>query len=94
MQVSLDETLRRHAARPDLAHVTEQMMTSWYTPLDLLGVPGEKVIEEESGVEDTVMTILHGSGLAQAAALTPCPRVCRRCAQKSAQPMPDAAGCC
>ena len=85
MRVSFDETLRRHAGRPDLAHVTEQMMDSWYTPLDLLGVPGERVIEKGSSVEDTVVTILHESGLAEAAALTPCPLVCRRCALKSDQ---------
>lgn len=82
MDVSLDETLRRHAGRPELAHISAAMMRSWYTPLDLLGVPGEQVIDEASTLEDTVAAILHDSGLAEAAALTPCPLVCPRCAQK------------
>jgi hypothetical protein len=82
MEVGFDETLRRHAGRPEMAHVTADMMRSWYSPLDLLGVPGEQVIAEESSVEDTVAAILHDSGLAEAAVLTPCPLLCRRCAQK------------
>lgn len=85
LQVSFEETLRRHAERPDLAHVTEQMMRRWYRELDLLGVPGEQVIGEASGFEQSVATVLHGSGLARAAALTPCPLRCPRCAQKSRQ---------
>ena len=82
LDVSLDETLRRHAGRPDLAHVSAETMRSWYSPLDLLGVPGELVIDEASSVERNVATILHHGRLAEAAALTPCPLVCRRCAQK------------
>lgn len=84
MQVGFDETLRRHTGRPDMAHVTADMMRSWYNPLDLLGVDGEQVIAEESSLEDTVEAIWHDSGLVEAAALTPCPLVCRRCTQKRA----------
>lgn len=86
MEVGFDETLRRHAGRPELAHVTADLMRAWYAPLDLLGVPGEQVIEQASSVEDTVAAILHGSGLAEAATLTPCPLVCPLCAQKREQP--------
>ena len=82
MQVSLDETLRRYTGRPGLAHISADTMRSWYTPYDLLGVPGEQVIDEQSSVEDTVAAVLHDSGLAGSAALTPCPLVCRRCAEK------------
>jgi hypothetical protein len=85
MQVSFDETLRRHAGRPGLAHISAETMASWYTPRDLLGVPGERIIAEESSVENSVSAILHDSGLAGAAALTPCPLVCRRCAAKRHQ---------
>ena len=85
LEVSFDETVRRHEGRPGMAHVTADMMRGWYAPMDLLGVPGEQVIAEEFGVEDTVAAILHDSGLAEAAALTPCPLVCRRCAQKREQ---------
>jgi predicted kinase len=82
LQVSFEETVRRHAGRPDMAHVTEQMMRGWYTDRDLLGVPGEQVIGEESGFEQTVTTILHASGLDEVEALTPCPVLCPRCAEK------------
>jgi predicted kinase len=82
MDVGFDETLRRHAGRPELAHVTAEMMRSWYTELDLLGVPGEQVIDEKASVDDAVSTILHDSGLAEAAALSPCPQLCRRCIEK------------
>jgi len=85
MQVSFDETLRRHAGRPDLAHLSAETMASWYAPHDLLGVPGERILAEESSVENSVSAILHDSGLAGAAALTPCPLVCRRCAEKRHQ---------
>ncbi|GAA0463947.1 hypothetical protein Ade02nite_30790 [Paractinoplanes deccanensis] len=82
MDVSFDETLRRHEQRPEPIPVTAAQMRSWYTPLDLLGVPGERVIPESSGFEDTVAEVLHGSGLAGAAPLTPCPMQCPRCAAK------------
>jgi predicted kinase len=85
MDVGFDETLRRHAGRRDMTHVTADMMHAWYSALDLLDAPGEQVIEQASSVEDTVAAILHDSGLAEAAALTPCPLVCRRCAQKREQ---------
>nr|WP_239163556.1 kinase [Actinoplanes rishiriensis] len=82
LDVSFDETVRRHRRRPEPIPVTAEDMRAWYTPLDLLGVAGEQVIDEASGFEDTVSTILHHSRLAEAAALTPCPRLCLRCAEK------------
>ena len=82
MDVSFDETVRRHAGRPGMAHISAQTMASWYVADDLLGVDGEQRIAQESTVEDSVAAILHGSGLAETAALTPCPRLCRRCAEK------------
>ena len=42
-------------------------------------IPGERVIPESSGFEETVSTILHTSGLADAAATTPCPAHCSHC---------------
>lgn len=90
MNVSFDETLRRHAGRPDLAHISAETMASWYVPDDLLGIDGEQIIREQSTVEESVAAILHDSGLAEAAALTPCPRLCRRCAEKHGQTTVDA----
>lgn len=82
LEVSLPETLRRHEPRAETMRVTPEDMTAWYTPQDLLGVPGEHIIDESSDVERTVSTILHRSGLHKADALTPCPTTCPRCAQK------------
>jgi len=57
-------------------------MRGWYVPLDLLDVPGEQIIGESSDLAGTVDTILHSSDLTQAAAQTPCPTLCARCAEK------------
>ena len=81
-QVSFDETLRRHQQRGEPVHVTAEDMRGWYTPDDVLGVPGEHVITESTTMAEAVELILHGSGLAYTAAQTPCPRLCPRCAQK------------
>ncbi|KUL23923.1 P-loop NTPase family protein [Actinoplanes awajinensis] len=58
-------------------------MREWYTELDLLGLPGEQVIAEARTYEEVVSTILHTSGLAETAALTPCPTRCPRCAARA-----------
>ncbi|MFI7307601.1 AAA family ATPase [Micromonospora chalcea] len=85
LDVSYDETVRRHHNRAEPIPVTPDEMRRWYTHRDLLDVPGETVIPEDSTFDQTVTTILHGSGLATAAPLTPCPRRCRHCARKSDQ---------
>jgi hypothetical protein len=77
IDVPFDETVRRNAARG----FTVDDVRGWWAPADLLGVPGERVLTAP-GVEDAVSTILHTSGLAAAAALTPCPTRCPRCVQK------------
>jgi hypothetical protein len=82
LEVSFDETVRRHLQRGEATRVTEEDMRGWFTPLDLLGVPGERIITEATSMADTVDTILHSSGLTHAAPLTPCPRLCPRCAEK------------
>jgi predicted kinase len=83
MRVSFDETVRRHRRRDEPIPVTAEQMAAWYRPLDLLGVPGERVIDESAGVEEVVSVILHSSGLAEAAARTPCPVLCPRCAGRN-----------
>ena len=75
MNVSFDETLRRHAGRPHLAHISRQTMVSWYVPDDLLNVPGEQILPEQSTIKQSVTAVLHNSGLAEAAALTRCPEL-------------------
>nr|WP_240670180.1 AAA family ATPase [Actinoplanes solisilvae] len=81
LDVSFDETVRRHQGRAEPIGVTAAEMREWYVPRDLLDVPGERVLGEGVGFEEAVDGILHGSGLAGSAALTPCPARCARCAR-------------
>lgn len=85
LDVSFDETVRRHLHRDEPIPVTPDEMRTWYTHRDLLDTPGEAVIGETSTLEQTVATILHASGLTGAAAQTPCPRRCPHCARKAHQ---------
>ena len=85
LDVSFDETVRRHLNRDEPIPVTPDEMRRWYTHRDLLGVPGETVIGETSTLEQTVTTILHTSGLTAVTPQTPCPRRCRHCARESDQ---------
>ncbi|MBG0563841.1 AAA family ATPase [Actinoplanes aureus] len=83
LDVSFDETLRRHLARAEPIPVTAETMRGWYAERDLLGVPGEQVFPETAAFDEVVTTILHSSGLGRAAAMTPCPATCPRCAEKA-----------
>lgn len=80
LDVPFDETVRRHQTRAEQVGFTAEHMRGWYTPHDLLGVPGERVIDQTSSFEQTVTTILHTSGLVSALSATPCPRRCPHCA--------------
>jgi predicted kinase len=94
MDISFEETVRRHLRREEPIPVDPETMRGWYAGRDLLGVPGEMVILESMGFEEVVTTILHTSGLADTSALTPCPTRCARCAEKAtdADPPPGVAG--
>jgi predicted kinase len=80
LDVSFDETVRRNRERLATERFTADDMRSWYAERDLLGLPGERVLHESLTLDDTVRTILSSSGLAEAAASTPCPNRCPRCA--------------
>lgn len=56
LDVSLPETLRRHATRPQI--ITVDKMTELHPVAVPLGVPDEVVIPESSTVEETVATVL------------------------------------
>lgn len=58
LDVSLPETLRRHAGKPIAGHVTAEEVASWYRPHDVLGVPGEQVLAEELDEDQMVERIL------------------------------------
>ncbi|WP_035866059.1 AAA family ATPase [Cryptosporangium arvum] len=63
--VSLPETLRRHATRPLAATVGPDALTSWYLESDRLGAPDEHVIAEASTLDETVAFVAERSGLPQ-----------------------------
>ncbi|CAM02665.1 hypothetical protein A8924_3783 [Saccharopolyspora erythraea NRRL 2338] len=58
LDVSFDESLRRHATRPQAAEFGADDMRGWYRPGDLLGVAGEHLIPQESALPDTCARIL------------------------------------
>ena len=63
VDVSLDESLRRHATRPQVISV--EKMTELHPVAVPLGVPGEVVIPETSTVDATVALVLVALGHAQ-----------------------------
>jgi predicted kinase len=63
LDVSLEETLRRHTTRPQAAEFTAEQMRGWYRAGDLLGFDGEQIIPDAWTFEETVTHIADASGL-------------------------------
>lgn len=63
MDISLEETLRRHASRPLSAQFGGEVMREWYCERDLLACGGEIVIGEGSSLEETVRRIVSEADL-------------------------------
>jgi predicted kinase len=57
LDVSLAETLRRHATRPQATEFTPEEMRGWYAPGDTLGVEGERVLPETTTLDEAVALI-------------------------------------
>lgn len=85
LDVSFEETVRRHRTRPEQVNFTPEQMRDWYEQRDVLGCRGEVVVDELSAFEQTVDTILRTSALLDAPPLTPCPVRCPHCADKEPQ---------
>jgi hypothetical protein len=66
LDVSLEETLRRHAARPQAAEFGADDMRDWYRPRDLLATVRERVIPETSTQAEITSLILAETQLPQA----------------------------
>ncbi len=58
LDVSLEETLRRHTTRPQAAEFGGDQMRDWYRPRDLLAGIRERIIPETSSLQQTVTQIL------------------------------------
>ncbi len=63
MDVSFEETLRRHSTKPNAHEFGETEMRRWYNPNDRTGFDGEIVISESDSIEKAVGLILKKSGL-------------------------------
>lgn len=58
LNVPFDETVRRHATRPQASEWGPEVMREWYVSHDVLGVDGETVVPASSSLEETVERIL------------------------------------
>lgn len=71
LDVSLDETLRRHATRPQAAEFSPARMRDWYRPRDLLASVTEQVIPQSSTLRQTTELILAQARLLAAPRVPP-----------------------
>jgi predicted kinase len=55
--ISLEETLRRHATKPVANEYGEEQMRKWYLPYDVLRVKNEQIIDETLTLEQIVEKI-------------------------------------
>ena len=57
IDVSIEETIKRHKTKPIADEVTDEQLRSWYQPKNYLDVPDEVIIGDASSLEDTVRSI-------------------------------------
>lgn len=64
LDISFEETLRRHATKPALKakEFGEKEMRQWWKDKDYLGVKGETILPESLSEDDLVQTALASSG--------------------------------
>jgi hypothetical protein len=60
-----EETLARHATKPNAHEFGENEMREWWNEKDFLGMPNEKIFDKEMGFEDIVQIILTDAGAVQ-----------------------------
>jgi adenylate kinase family enzyme len=58
MDVSFEETLKRHTTKPNSHEYGSEKMKEWWLEKDYLNVPQEHIIPEDYSVEQTVNNIL------------------------------------
>lgn len=64
LDVPFEETLTRHATKPQAAEYGEAELRSWYRPQDLLPGNIETVVPASSTLEETISQIMRDTGLA------------------------------
>ncbi|MFJ4594854.1 MULTISPECIES: kinase [unclassified Kitasatospora] len=63
LDADFDETVRRHATRPQAAEFSPEDMADWYQPHDLLPGGLERVVPQHSTLDETVERILADTRL-------------------------------
>ncbi|MFE2410108.1 kinase [Kitasatospora sp. NPDC059408] len=63
LDVEFEETVRRHATRPQSAEFSPADMAEWYRPRDLLPGGVERVVPQHSTLDTTVTRILADTAL-------------------------------
>ncbi len=61
--VGFDETLKRHATKPNAHEFGEPEMREWYKPGQQTGFDREWIIPESSSIEQSVQTIINVAGV-------------------------------
>jgi predicted kinase len=79
LDIPFAETVRRHATRLLATEFTAADMRGWYHDHDVLGTPGEYVIDESSTLDESVDLILRTSCLTDVVPVTYCPTACPHC---------------
>ncbi|MFM9445677.1 AAA family ATPase [Streptomyces acidiscabies] len=65
LDVPFEETLVRHAAKPEMSGVGEAQLREWYRPRDLLAGGVESVVPAGSALGETVGLVMRESGLGE-----------------------------
>jgi predicted kinase len=65
LDVSFEESVRRHTTRPQVTDFTPAQMKDWYICRDLLGYDDEHLIAESSSQRETVDFIARTAGLSR-----------------------------
>lgn len=63
LDISFEETLRRHRTKPNKDEWSEADMKDWYHPKDFMGYDFERTISENSSVEQAVSKIRKTAGI-------------------------------
>ena len=62
LDVPFEETLVRHASKPNAHEFGEKEMREWWKEKDYLDIRGEKVLHENLGIDDIVHEIMNDIG--------------------------------
>lgn len=62
--IPFEETLVRHASKPNAHEFGEKEMREWWNEKDYVGMPGEKILHEDLEIDEVVCKIMNDIGAA------------------------------